>query len=142
MPTWHMSDYMSYNKNDFLGQLAMSELVPDDAGELIQMVADDNGQELKEEDLPDELSILPIRNTVLFPGVVMPITVGRSKSIKLVKKAYKGDRIIGVVAQENNEADDPTLDDLYNVGTVAKIVKMIVLPDGNTTIIIQGNGWI
>ena len=129
---------MSYKKNDFLGQLLLSELVPEDSGELIQMVSEENGHEMKAEELPDELSILPIRNAVLFPGVVMPITVGRAKSVKLVKKAYKGDRIIGVLAQNNNQIDDPTVDDLYEVGTVAKIIKMIVLPDGNTTIIIQG----
>jgi ATP-dependent Lon protease len=138
MPTWHTADYMSYKKNDFLGQLLLSDLVPEDSGELIQMVSDEDGHELKADDLPDELSILPIRNAVLFPGVVMPITVGRAKSVKLVKKAYKGNRIIGVLAQRNNLVDDPTVDGLYGVGTIAKIIKMIVLPDGNTTIIIQG----
>jgi ATP-dependent Lon protease len=132
------ADYMSYKKNDFLGQLLLSELAPEDTGELIQLVADDNGHEMKADDLPEELSVLPIRNAVLFPGVVMPITVGRAKSVKLVKKAYKGDRIIGVLAQQNNQIDDPAVEDLHNVGTIAKIIKMIVLPDGNTTIIIQG----
>jgi len=138
MPTWHVSDYMSYKNNDFIGQLLLSELVPEDSGELIQMVSDENGHEMKADEVPDELSILPIRNAVLFPGVVMPITVGRAKSIKLVKKAYKGSRIIGVLAQHNNLVDDPTVEGLYEVGTIAKIIKMIVLPDGNTTIIIQG----
>lgn len=138
MPTWHMSDYMSYKNNDFIGQLLLSELVPEDSGELIQLVSDENGHEMKAGDVPDELSILPIRNAVLFPGVVMPITVGRAKSVKLVKKAYKGNRIIGVLAQRNNMVDDPTVEGLYEVGTIAKIIKMIVLPDGNTTIIIQG----
>lgn len=138
MSTWHVCDYMSYKKNDFLGQLLLSELAPEDSGELIQMVAEDNGKEMSAEDLPDELSILPIRNAVLFPGVVMPITVGRAKSVKLVKKAYKGDRIIGVLAQNNNQVDDPSIEDMYRFGTIAKIIKMIVLPDGNTTIIIQG----
>ncbi|MBC7391106.1 MAG: endopeptidase La [Opitutaceae bacterium] len=95
-------------------------------------------EELKQVDLPDELPILPIRNTVLFPGVVIPITVGRQKSIKLVKKAYKGSKIIGVVAQEKPTQDDATLEDIYKTGTVALILKMLVLPDGNTTIIIQG----
>ncbi|MEM1136598.1 MAG: endopeptidase La [Bacteroidota bacterium] len=85
-----------------------------------------------------ELPILPIRNTVLFPGVVIPITVGRQKSIRLVKKAYKGDKTIGVVAQKNPQSDEPTEKDIYQVGTVAKILKLLVLPDGNTTIIIQG----
>lgn len=95
-------------------------------------------EELKQVDLPSELPILPIRNTVLFPGVVIPITVGRQKSIKLVKKAYKGSKIIGVVAQEKHTQDDATVDDIYKTGTVALILKMLVLPDGNTTIIIQG----
>jgi ATP-dependent Lon protease len=88
--------------------------------------------------VPNDLSILPVRNTVLFPGMVIPVTVGRQKSIKLVKKAYKGNRIIGVVAQSNQQKDEPTADDLYRLGTVAYIIKMITLPDGNITIIIQG----
>jgi ATP-dependent Lon protease len=114
------------------------QLVQDDSDDLIQMINPEQDSELKPEDLPAELSILPIKNTVLFPGVVIPITVGRQKSIKLVKKAYQGNRIIGVVAQKNASAEEPTIDDLYRTGTVARIVKMLVLPDGNTTIIIQG----
>ena len=114
------------------------QLVQDDSDDLIQMINPEQESELKPEELPEELSILPIKNTVLFPGVVIPITVGRQKSIKLVKKAYQGNRIIGVVAQKNASAEEPTIDDLYRTGTVAKIVKMLVLPDGNTTIIIQG----
>lgn len=89
-------------------------------------------------ELPQNLPILPVRNTVLFPGMVIPVTVGRQKSIRLVKKAYKGNRIIGVVAQLNQNKDEPTADDLYRLGTVAYIIKMITLPDGNITIIIQG----
>ncbi|MCK8492016.1 endopeptidase La [Spirosoma sp. RP8] len=89
-------------------------------------------------ELPPNLPILPVRNTVLFPGMVIPVTVGRAKSIRLVKKAYKGNRIIGVVAQLNQQKDEPTVDDLYRYGTVAYIIKMITLPDGNITIIIQG----
>ena len=89
-------------------------------------------------ELPANLPILPVRNTVLFPGMVIPVTVGRQKSIRLVKKAYKGNRIIGVVAQLNQQKDEPTADDLYRLGTVAYIIKMITLPDGNITIIIQG----
>ncbi len=114
------------------------QLVQDDSDDLIQMINPEQDSELKPEDLPAELSILPIKNTVLFPGVVIPITVGRQKSIKLVKKAYQGNRIIGVVAQKSAAAEEPTIDDLYRTGTVARIVKMLVLPDGNTTIIIQG----
>src|SRR5690606_29556444 len=88
---------------------------------------------------PEELSILPIKNTVLFPGVVLPITVGRQKSIRLVKKAYQGNRIIGVVAQKNSQAEEPLTEERYRVGTIARIIKMLVLPDGNPTITIQGH---
>jgi len=114
------------------------QLVQEESDDLIQMINPEQESDLKPEDLPEELSILPIKNTVLFPGVVIPITVGRQKSIKLVKKAYQGNRIIGVVAQKNSQAEEPSVDDLYRAGTVARIIKMLVLPDGNTTIIIQG----
>ncbi|MEQ8628392.1 endopeptidase La [Ekhidna sp.] len=113
------------------------EFVNEDSEELIQIISPEDNQ-MEESDLPNDLPILPIRNTVLFPGVVLPITVGRTKSIRLVKKAYRGDRIIGVVAQKNGKTEEPNFKDLYEVGTIAKILKMIVLPDGNTTIIIQG----
>lgn len=114
------------------------QLVQEDSEDLIQLINPEQESDLKPEDLPGELSILPIKNTVLFPGVVIPITVGRQKSIKLVKKAYQGNRIIGVIAQKNPNAEEPLLEDLYKTGTVARIIKMLVLPDGNTTIIIQG----
>lgn len=114
------------------------QLVQQETEDLIQMINPEQDSDLKQDDLPDQLSILPIKNTVLFPGVVIPITVGRQKSIRLVKKAYQGNRIIGVVAQKNALAEEPTVEDLYRVGTVARIIKMLVLPDGNTTIIIQG----
>ncbi|RYF71864.1 MAG: endopeptidase La, partial [Cytophagaceae bacterium] len=78
-----------------------------------------------EYEVPEHLPILPVRNTVLFPGMVVPVTVGRQKSVRLVKKAYKGSRIIGVVAQNSQQKDEPTPDDLYNIGTVAYIIKMI-----------------
>lgn len=89
-------------------------------------------------EVPAEIAILPLRNTVLFPGVVLPITVGRDKSINAVNDAYKGDKLIGVVAQKDSSVEDPTVKDLEHVGTVAKIVKQIKMPDGGTTIIIQG----
>lgn len=88
--------------------------------------------------IPDELPILPLRNTVLFPGVVIPITVGRDKSIKAVNDAHKADKLIGVVAQKDSNVEEPTVSDLEEIGTVAKIVKLIKMPDGGTTIIIQG----
>ena len=88
--------------------------------------------------VPEEIPILPLRNTVLFPGVVIPITVGRDKSIKAVNEAYKGDKLVGVLAQKDSAVEDPGIDDLVKVGTVAKIVKLIRMPDGGTTVIIQG----
>ena len=88
--------------------------------------------------IPDELPILPLRNTVLFPGVVLPITVGRDKSIKAVTDAYKGDKLIGVIAQKDSTIEEPTVSDLEEIGTVAKIAKLIKMPDGGTTVIIQG----
>lgn len=95
----------------------------------------DDGQDIE---IPSELPILPLRNTVLFPGVVLPITVGRDKSIKAVMEAYKADKLVGVVAQKDSNIEDPTITDLEDVGTVAKIAKLIKMPDGGTTIIIQG----
>ena len=89
-------------------------------------------------DIPSEIALLPLRNTVLFPGVVLPITVGRDKSIKAVNDAYKSNRLIGVVAQKDSNVEDPSVTDLEDTGTVAKIVKQIKMPDGGTTIIIQG----
>jgi len=110
----------------------------DDSADVVSIVATDPDQPLDGKDAPDTLPLLPVRNTVLFPGVVLPVTVTRKKSIRLVRKAYRGNKIVGVVAQKNNQHDDPTLADLYQVGTMAKILKLLVLPDGNTTIIIQG----
>lgn len=89
-------------------------------------------------EIPDLLPILPLRNTVLFPGVVLPITVGRDKSIKAVNDAYKKDKLIGVLAQKDAQIEEPGPNDLCNIGTVAKIVKLIKMPDGGTTMIIQG----
>ena len=89
-------------------------------------------------EVPAEIPLLPLRNTVLFPGVVLPITVGRDKSIKAVNEAYKGDKLVGVIAQKDTNIEDPGTKDLEDIGTVAKIVKLIKMPDGGTTIIIQG----
>lgn len=89
-------------------------------------------------DIPEEICLLPLRNTVLFPGVVLPITVGRDKSIKAVNDAYRSNKLIGVVAQKDSNVEDPVSADLEHIGTVAKIIKQIKMPDGGTTIIIQG----
>ncbi|MCX6314323.1 MAG: endopeptidase La [Sphingobacteriales bacterium] len=104
---------------------------------IIPLNEDDAGN-ADEQDFPAELPILPLRNTVLFPGVVIPITVGRDKSIKAVHDAYKSDKLIGVVAQKDSNVEEPTISDLEDIGTIAKIAKLIKMPDGGTTIIIQG----
>jgi ATP-dependent Lon protease len=129
---------MGFNKNLLLSTLGLSEFRDEDSGEFVQLITPDTDDWLTEEKMPDKLPILPIKNTVLFPGVVIPITVGRQKSIRLVKKAYRGNRIIGVVAQRNMKIEDPGENDIYKIGTVARILKLLILPDGNTTIIIQG----
>jgi len=130
---------MSKNSFSLFRNLALTGYTDEESGDIIQLITPDDSINQKDDVVPDELPILPIRNTVLFPGVVLPITVGRQKSIELVKKSYRSDRIIGVVAQKNNKAEDPGFKDVYHIGTIAKIIKMLVLPDGNTTIIIQGN---
>ncbi|MHA8067061.1 endopeptidase La [Aquirufa sp. ROCK2-A2] len=126
------------NPNDIFKHLNLSDMSDFENIELIPIGSEGVNQDDKMSVLSDELSILPIRNIVLFPGMVIPITVSRQKSVRLVKKAYKGDRTIGVITQSNNSKDEPKPDDLYKVGTVAHIVKMFVLPGGNTTIIVQG----
>ena len=118
--------------------MLLGNLSDDESDDLMQLITPDEGSELDEGLIPEQLPILPVRNTVLFPGVVIPITVGRQKSIKLVKESYKASRIIGVVAQKKNTSEEPSSEEVYKVGTIAKIIKMLVLPDGNTTIIIQG----
>ncbi|MFN5023473.1 MAG: LON peptidase substrate-binding domain-containing protein, partial [Chitinophagaceae bacterium] len=100
-----------------------------------------NEQDMENEpalEMEEMIPILPLRNTVLFPGVVIPITVGRDKSIQAVKAAFGKDKLIGVVSQMDGNIEDPTAADLCKIGTVAKVIKMIKMQDGGTTIIIQG----
>jgi ATP-dependent Lon protease len=125
-------------KQKKIQELVITTVADDDTGEFIPLLSPEEESEMQKEGLPEELPILPVKNTVLYPGVVIPITVGRQKSIRLVKKAYRGDRIIGVVAQSQPGAEEPDFDTIYKVGSIARILKMLVLPDGNTTIIIQG----
>ena len=106
--------------------------------EFFPLMSQQDEDEMNNEETPEILAILPLRNTVLFPGVVIPITVGRDKSIKLIKEAYKGDKIIGVVSQRDVSIEDPTFEELNSVGTIAQIIKVLQMPDGNTTVIIQG----
>jgi ATP-dependent Lon protease len=112
---------------------------PDSAPEAIAIMAADPDHLISGDDAPATLALLPVRNTVLFPGVVLPVTVTRKKSIRLIRKlTAKNEKLVGVVAQRNPDADEPTLDDLYEVGTLARILKVIEQPDGQVTIIIQG----
>jgi len=106
--------------------------------EFIPLVSAEEEEQTNNTEYPEELAILPLRNNVLFPGVVIPITVGRDKSIKLIQEANKGSKIIGVVSQKNQEEESPGFEDLYKVGTVAQIIKLLKMPDGTTTVIIQG----
>ncbi len=117
--------------------LEMTEEIERNA-EFIPLITLEEEDKMNKEVFPNELPILPLRNNVLFPGVVIPITVARDKSIKLIKDAYKGDKIIGVVSQRNQEDDSPELDDLHQIGTIAQILRMLKMPDGSTTVIIQG----
>lgn len=117
--------------------LALSDLMDSDA-EFIPLLSSEDEEAMNTEQVPDVLPILPLRNTVLFPGVVIPITVGRDKSIKLIRDYYKGDRIIGVVSQKDPVIEDPEFQDLNDIGTVAYIIKILQMPDGSNTAIIQG----
>src|ERR1017187_1516306 len=112
--------------------------IVDEDTEFIPLITSEDEEAMNAEKIPDILSLLPLRNTVLFPGVVIPITVGRDKSIKLIKDAFVSDKIIGVVSQKDVSIEDPKFTDLNRVGTVAQILKMLRMPDGNTTVIIQG----
>lgn len=129
---------MTEDFNIRFGTTMFNDNVVDEDTEFIPLLSSEDEELMNNEVVPDELSILPLRNTVLFPGVVIPITVSRDKSINLIKEAYKGDKIIGVVAQKNDNIEDPAVADLNRIGTVAQIIKMLRMPDGNTTVIIQG----
>jgi ATP-dependent Lon protease len=129
---------MSFGEINENLKVVMSGLIDDDS-EFIPIIADEEDDEvLGQFDMPEFLPILPLRNTVLFPGVVIPITVGREKSIKLVKEIYSGSKIIGVLSQLDNKIEDPEGKDLYKVGTIAQIIRILEMPDGSTSVIIQG----
>ena len=113
-------------------------LLDDDPEQSIPLPTADEEKEMSTSDIPDSLPILALRNTVLFPGVVLPITVGRDASLRLVKDAFSDDRLIGVVAQKRSETENPAPEDLYDFGTVASILKLIKMPDGTKSIVIQG----
>ncbi|MFO7978353.1 MAG: endopeptidase La [Bacteroidales bacterium] len=120
-----------------LDGLKFSQIMDADS-EFIPLLSSEEEEQMAAEEIPETLAILALKNTVLFPGVVIPITVSRDKSIKLVREVYKRDRIIGVVSQKDAAMEDPGYDDLNKIGTVAHIIKILQMPDGNTTVIIQG----
>ncbi len=120
-----------------LDDMNMNQL-NDDEMEFIPLLSSEDEELMNNEPLPLELPLLPLRNTVLFPGVVIPITVGRDKSIRLIRDAYKDNKTIGVTSQKNDNIEDPGIEDLNRIGTVAYIIKMLRMPDGNTTVILQG----
>ena len=123
--------WLELKKNDIPNLL-------DEDTEFIPLLSPEDEEQMNSEALPEILPILPLRNTVLFPGVVIPITVSRDKSINLVKEAYKGDKVIGVVSQKDLAVEDPQFSDLNMIGTIARIFKVLQMPDGSSTVIIQG----
>lgn len=112
--------------------------IPVTETEFIPLISSEDEEAMNNEETPTDLPILPIKNTVLFPGVVLPITVGRDKSIKLVQDAYAGNRTIGVCSQKDQSVEDPVFEDLNKIGTIARIIRLLKMPDGSTTVIIQG----
>ena len=128
---------MSKPKITTLDSLSLHSVLNEDS-ELIPLMTPEDEEIINNESVPETLSILPLRNTVLFPGVVIPITAGRDKSIQLIKDANKGDKVIGVVAQRDEDVEEPGLKDIHTTGVVAQILRVLKMPDGNTTVIIQG----
>ena len=125
-------------KNKYhLDSLELSDLINEET-EFLPLMSDEDEDKISKEDTPDVMSILPLRNTVLFPGVIIPITIGRDRSVKLIKDAENGKNSIGVVSQKEFDTELPELKDLNEVGTVAQILKMLKMPDGNITAVIQG----
>lgn len=123
-------------KNIKFDTMSLQEI--DEDAELIPLMTAEDEEEINNEKLPHTLPILPLRNTVLFPGVVIPITAGRDKSINLIKDANNGSKVIGVVSQKDEDTENPGIKDINTLGTVARILRVLQMPDGNTTVIIQG----
>jgi ATP-dependent Lon protease len=125
-------------KSNFINLDSLSFQDFDENSELIPLMTPEDEEKINNELLPESLPILPLRNTVLFPGVVIPITAGRDTSIKLINDANNGGKVIGVVSQKDEKVENPSEKDIYKTGTVARILKVLKMPDGNTTVIIQG----
>jgi len=118
-------------------EILMPDLL-DGEGDIIPIIADSDDSDIEDIDVPDTIPVLSLRNTVLFPGVVLPISIGRPRSIQLVKDVYRNEKIVGTVAQKDPETENPKFEDLHNIGTIGQIVKLLEMPDGSTTAIIQG----
>ncbi|MFB9056561.1 endopeptidase La [Mariniflexile ostreae] len=125
-------------KSNFMTLDSLSLQEFDENSELIPLMTPEDEEEINNEELPETLPILSLRNTVLFPGVVIPITAGRDKSIKLINDANKGSKVIGVVAQKDESVENPSAKEIHETGTVARILRVLKMPDGNVTVIIQG----
>ena len=125
------------NKDVKFSTINLSDLLNEEA-EFLPLMSDEDEAKISKENAPDILPILPLRNTVLFPGVIIPITIGRDRSVKLIKDADNGNKMIGVVAQKDFDIELPETTDLHEVGTIATILKMLKMPDGNITVVIQG----
>tara|TARA_B100000902_G_scaffold389856_1_gene437738 strand:+ start:8419 stop:10860 length:2442 start_codon:yes stop_codon:yes gene_type:complete len=123
--------------NKFQNKFSLGNIFDEDT-EMFPLMSNEDEEQINKENTPNILPILPLRNTVLFPGVIIPITIGRDRSIKLIKDTYKGNKVIGVLSQKDSSVEIPKKNDLNNVGTVAHILKMLRMPDGNITAIIQG----
>jgi len=128
---------MSNSKIIKIDSLSLQNILDEDS-ELIPLMTIEDEEEINKEIIPEVLPILPLRNTVLFPGVVIPITASRDQSIQLIKDVNKGNKVLGIVSQINSEVENPKLEDIHKIGVVAQILKFLKMPDGNTTVIIQG----
>jgi len=124
--------YKTLDQNYFL-----SDIIENDT-EFLPLMSDEDEAKISKENTPEVLPILPLRNTVLFPGVIIPITIGRERSVKLIKDADSGNKTIGVLSQKEFDTEEPVIEDLNVIGTVAHILKMLKMPDGNITAVIQG----
>ena len=118
-------------------QSYLSDIIENDT-EFLPLMSDEDEAKISKENTPEVLPILPLRNTVLFPGVIIPITIGRERSVKLIKDADSGNKTIGVLSQKQFDTEEPVIEDLNVIGTVAHILKMLKMPDGNITAVIQG----
>ena len=128
---------MNFKKDKRAATILLPDLMDED-GDIMPIIADSEGDDIDDGDIPPTLPVLSLRNNVLFPGVVMPISIGRPKSVNLIRDVYRSDKIVAVVAQRDPETEDPGFSDLHHIATVGYVVKLLEMPDGSTTAIIHG----